>query len=1074
MIASPLWLVPWHADFLAALLDRALEDGNGSLDKAVFVFPHARPMRYMTLLIRNRTDIAKPLVMPRMLTVSGLFSSLAARQSGGPARLAGQLDRVALLLHCVREEMRQGRFAPQTFFTPDAVGPDAFEPDAFEPGAVEPSTAFALDAPTFFPWGLKLDALFEECFSHCRTPDNFLYVDDAVSPYAAVLLSRLGSLFARYNAALLQRGWSSPGFDAHQAAAYLDSGADLPPDIPGSAASGQRLYIAGFHMLNGSEDRLFKRLWQAGASVLLHADPALAVQGAPFAMQPHWSCSAFNEWATRWKTHITLVPGYDAHCAQSLRPRFVAGYDLHSQLAALKEEFSLAPANATLPDQPDTTHSAHRADTAVILPSGELLLPALHHLPDKNLNISMGYPLARSPLFRLLDTIGSLQEGRKGQAYYWRSLIDLFRHPYIKLLMPEVPDAPATPDAEKNDYSAHSTNAQAFSSPALRRVLHKLEQAIRSQSLRYADPRSLLAPLALDADAAQHDAAAAFLDRLFSACLDAFAQARGTRDLALALEHFCSLLLTHGHLLWERFPIDAECLYRLRQSIIPELAAVDFGDEPFPPARLFAMLRALLQAQRVPFEAEPLVGLQVLGLLESRLLSFRRIIVLDATEERLPGSPAGDPLLPEALRPELGLPPLASREQAVAYGFFRLLHSADESLLLWSDSADAPGIQEAKSGRSRFVQELLWQEEKSRGRLFARQGRDGPLHMLAASITPMRGEPRPVQVTGPVRDLLDDLAKRPLSASALDAYLSCPVRFFYERLLALNPAEEVTEGDDPLAVGDLLHQTLESVYACRLQRPLPGGEELRQLVGDDIHAAFFGASDFAALERSLPADSLAMLREAGKKRLDDYLLKQPPTTVLATEHPLNARLSLDGFEVRLTGKADRIDSRPLLHDASAQGLVIVDYKSGRLPESRSAFWSDASFWDMAEALRTPATSNAGQNPLATLDAVAKGVASVQLPLYMLMCSLAPEQNGLPNTPVANALFVHLGGGGDEKALLSSKLDEDLCEEIINSRIPALITGIIHHMFYSDVFFPRPGSHCDWCSSKKSCMLAAGP
>ncbi|MDL2207406.1 PD-(D/E)XK nuclease family protein [Desulfovibrio sp. OttesenSCG-928-F20] len=1049
MMTSPILLVPWRKDFLRTLLELALKDTQGRIHQAAFIFPHSRPMRYLSLLLRDAPGLARPLLMPRMLPLAELFSALNSRLLARPARQAGQLDRVALLLRCLREEAND--------------------------------SPFSLDAASFFPWGLKLDSLFEECFIHCRAPENFLHVEDSVSPYAAMLLSRLGALFSRYRQALEEREWTSPGLDAFTAASALAKGQALPPDL--FAPSVTSLYIAGFHLLGGAEDRLFKTLWQErGAKIVIHADPALTAN----TKEAHWSCAAFADWAERWKTRIEELPEAEEPRRAAPVLRFVAGHDLHSQLAVLKEELRQRPCPAPERDMEaagstddanwqsfDEAVLDHRADTAVILPAGELLLPVLHHLPDKNVNISMGYPLASSPLFRLLDTLGTLQQGRKGRAYYWRDLVDFFRHPYIKMLLPGPQDEgdDLLPTDQPADQPADQPD-----SPALRRLLHRLEQALRDQGRAYADPRTLLATLCQIEDLSPEagaSQAAAFLEDLFSICLDGFEAAQNTRGLGLALERFCALLLEHGPGLWKRFPIDAECLYRLRQSVIPELAGLDFGDEVFTPSSLFAMLRALLKAQRAPFEAEPLVGLQIMGMLESRLLSFRRVIVLDATEERLPGSPAGDPLLPEALRPELGLPSMAGREQAVAHSFFTLLNSADECLLLWSDSADAPGIREMKSGRSRFVQELLWREEKQRGRLFARQGQDGPLQVLGSSITPMITRENGIRITGAVRDLLDDLSKAPLSASLLDTYLCCPVRFFYERLLKLSPTEEVNEGDDPLAVGDLLHQSLEKVYAPLLNRSLPGGEDLLTQLGGPLREALFTSSEYAALERSLPADSLVMLREASKKRLDDYLRNQPPTTVLATECSLSALFSCEGFDFSLVGKADRIDCRPLRHnssgDAAEKGLFIIDYKSGRLPELRGSLWSDEAFWRSLDCLG-PRLSPSGADPL---DAVATRLPSVQLPLYMLVCSLAAEKNKLPPLRVGNALWVALGAEGEEQPLLPDKLSPDQAQQALQTYIPALLRALLRHLFQSEYFFPRPGPHCGWCSRKNSCTVSDG-
>lgn len=1082
-------VIPWREDFLQGLLRQALEDTDGDISRASFLFPHSRPARYLTLLLHKEPGLRRPLILPAMHTVSGLFSRLSGRIMARPAWNAGLLDRVGLLLACAREE----------------IGTD-------NPGV----SPFLTDARRFFPWGVRLASLFEECFGQLRRPDDFLYVEGQVSPFAQALLERLGRIFARYESALAEREWSTPGHDAFLVAESLRQNGSLPPGLL-PEAPGHPLYIAGFHILTGAEDALFRHLWERGARIVIHADPALA--DPEHAEKGHWSCRALAEWAATWRAGLEPVaprPGGREKPAPDIR--YYAGFDLHSQLRELRNELSdlagvveypdgahpddasrdalptdentggqapdpaLFPAGESPQARAERAEEAafasllensypnrdHVADTAVILPDSGLLMPVLHHLPRVDINVSMGYPLARSPLFRLVDTLARLREKRKDRGYYWRDLIDLFRHPYIKMLRPDPENQDPADDA------------------SLRRELHRLEQSLRERGSRYLDPRELLMEefQFRDQDGLPSGPVLALLDRIFHATLGAFASLRSPADLAGALEGVCALLLEHGGPLWDRFPIDAECLYRLRQSLIPELSRSELSEEHFPGETLFAILRALLEAERVPFEAAPLVGLQVLGMLESRLLSFRRVIIVDAVEDRLPGASAGDPLLPEALRPELGLPPLHRREQVAAYHFFRLIAGAGEVVLLWQEGGEAPGIQEQKKKKSRFIEELLWSEEQKLGRLLGSQGRDGPLTVLPVAIAPLPRTPRGILATPTVRKLLRACAGRAVSASFLDSYLRCPVRFFYERAAGLAPADDVREGDDPLAVGDLLHKVLHDVYRACLGQPLPGGEMLAELLGGELLAAFTGAPDFTRLGRVLPADSFAMFAAAGKKRLADYLLRQPPATSLALEQTLNASFSLPGLDCALTGKADRIDFRTDLDTPQGpqRGIVIVDYKTGRVPAVDPSLWRNPALWERMDDWQPPPEASPwGQGPDRLLAELAQALESVQLPFYLLLHALAASQDNLPESardqadfPALDARWVSLGDKGQEIPLFPASFDSEERREIVEQRIPRLVRFLLRHMLESPVLFPMPGQYCNWCSSAKLCTVFAAP
>ena len=853
----------------------------------------------------------------------------------------------------------------------------------------------------------------------------------------------------------------------------------------------------------------------------------------------HWSCHAFIDWAGRWKTSMELAPARErdrpegdraTSGADRRRIRYYEGFDLHSQLTVLERELAdLAetPDNETFEPDPKSGSGAEArsesgvlsgedflegdgreesgrdqaADTVVLLPDSGLLMPALHHLPRANINISMGYPLSRSPLFRLLDTLARLQEGRRGEGYYWRDLADLVRHPYIKMLRPleEEPDALSPERTEREMGKKGGTGESRSGDTALRRELYRLEQALHEQGRKYANPRELLEQSysMLAPEEMPSRPVLALLDSLLEVCLDTFEHPRTPRELGQALEKVCSLLLSHGRPLWQRFLIDAECLYRLMQSLIPELSQSQLAGERFPPRTLFAMLRRLMEAERVPFEAVPLVGLQVMGMLETRLLSFRRAVILDAGEDKLPGAPPADPLLPEALRQELGLPPLHAREQVAAYHFFRLINGAEEVVLLWQEGADSQGIQEGKKKKSRFIEELLWEEEKSLGRLLdpRERGNDGPLTVLASAAAPIRRERRGLAVSPGMRALVLSLLERPLSASLLDNYLRCPVQFFYQRLARLAPAEEINEGDDPAAVGDLFHQVLHEGYSrYEAGAPLPGGEELAVALGEELTDSLYASPAFAALGRTLPADSFAMLGCAGRERLSRYLEHQPPSAVLALERPLAAPFVWKDLVCALTGKADRIDLRPFPADAEGDGeddtpartadkdktpgktvpgIVILDYKTGGLPHMAPGLWDNQKIWRRMRNWRP------GPEDALLLRDLARIMASVQLPLYLLLHSLSPEQS-LPagalaadgrRIPALDAAWVALGQNGEEKTLFPRNFSFARRVAVVENDIPELLYFLLRHMLESRELLPHPGEHCDWCSCAKLCMLS---
>lgn len=1088
----PFRLVPWDADFLRALKGELLAARERHAGGAVVVFPNDRPRRYLTHLFRHDPDVPRPCPLPVMLTAREVMRALRETADAVPRREARRLDRIALIEAGVRrlaetDETLCRRLA-QT------------------------------DRARFFPWGGLLADALEECLTQGLEPDDLRYVEGEVAPLGAALLGSLGRLFHEYRAALDGLSLYTPGFDAFTAAgAAARPDLLLPPPLRGKA-----LFLAGFSALTGTEDSVFRRLWQEGASVCLHADPALAdreaaAPGSPPGGAAHWACADIARWIADWKASVELVLP-----PSGSRPRlhFFAGYDLHSQLEALAADLHAAP-------RPE---AASAGETAVVLTHSGALLPALHELPSKECNISLGYPLDHSLLFRLIASVLAVRARRRpAGATHWRALLDLVRHPYLRLLHP-----PGVPPGAARDLLRRMERRISQGTPYVHpravaegAVLDLVEQASADPASDPWEERAVGA--ARSAPSAARDSLAALADALITATVDAWAEADTPAKLADALAGLCNLLLdrdgsgeddeteppsvaegaaenavaSRAGELWRRFPLDAECLYRLIWHVIPELKDNRMAGTVLPWPLLEAMLLELVRAERVPFEADPLTGLQVLGMLETRLLHFSTVHLLDMTEDRLPGAPIRNPLLPDSLRAVLGLPDTRRRDQLAAYTFHRLIAGARDVFLYWQEGVQPSGLFDGKKERSRLVEELIWEEEQRAGRRF--KAGESPLRAACPVIRPPARQRRSVTKGPETRAALEAVLARPWSPTRIDAYLTCPLRFYYETVCGLAPLEEINEGDDPAAVGDLAHATLRDWYALwkgrtlDLRDPAALAEAERSLA--DCFLEALAASDLPA---TLPPESSAMLRVAGPERLVAFLRSQPAeTTILRLEERFACVLDVAGRKRVLAGLLDRVDFRQIPATArrgADEGAVILDYKTGRIKKIPPSVWTDQAFWDMLfsgmpgetgdrgwpdeagdaalpdkeqtaapeacrpdwsalrERLRDPDPAND------VLPLIAARLPSVQLPYYMYLYTQATGED------VLDAAFVALGDDGKEVFLFGDAVPEALRDEALHHRIPDLLRLILLHLEYCPAFRPREGRHCDWCSWNNLCMI----
>ncbi len=981
-------IVPWNTDFIAALAEH-LVNNQAELARTRLIFPHNRPARHLRAALAGHPGLPKPCLLPRMQSLDDFLRTLRQDLSPEAFLRAGQLDRIGVLHSIVRElSLTGGPLAP--------LGGSARE---------------------FFPWGARLAGLLEEMAGQGVRPAAIHNLTGEVTPWAEALLGQLDAIGQAYHQAMDERGWTTPGLDSLWLSTRLDEAAE--------ALSGEQLIFAGFHALSGTEEPLLRRLWQEGAEIFWHTDPALALGGAAA-----WPAREHSRWLARWHAQAILTQDAYRKDAPGQMPqvrRFYEGFDLHSQLSVLEREL------AGLPDTDST---------AIVLPDPGALVPVMHHLPAVEANISMGYPLGRSALAQLVETILTLHENADGAGRYaWRDLVALVRHPLVRMLRVGGDEHEGESTAEmplKSAYVAwerHIRAAGAFQAPSEWLLAYDVDE-IRAPE---ADIRAL------------HE-------EVLTACFGNFRGIRTLRQAGEALDALCALLRNRGGDTWHRNLIDAECLLRLWQSIVPELTGSILADEEYDQGLIFLILRHLIQAERVSFEPEPLAGMQVLGMLETRLLSFKRLFVLDATEDKLPGASPPDPLLPDPLRQALGLPGRRERDNVAAHNFFRLLMGAGEVTVLYQAGV-RPGALEGKSERSRYVEQLLWELEERQGVLVKPQPltvANAPLTAVSFPVCPILPRRPAVALTSTLRArLAQRLKDKGITPSHLEVWLTCPKKAFYAQVLGLRPMQEVAEDGDRARFGEIVHRVLKDFLTPYLNQPI----HAEMMDAQALEVNFEHALAEEAFSLQMPYDARVALLAAGRERLSRFVSRLPATTVRALELPVLTQLTLTGmdgaaFEVKLHGRVDRVDER---HDELVDGHVVLDYKTGGVKSGGADGWLDeALFAHMDEA--APGSPEAA----ALYLELAESGLDVQLPLYLHL--LAASGTYAPD----NAAWVELKSDGSEKPLFSAKVEAAQRATVIHHRAPALVRFTLGHMLAAQELSARGGKHCQWCDFNGLC------
>ncbi len=931
---------------------------NGAPASPLVIVPHNRPWQYFSRLYAQKGG---SLILPKMLSFTEIVAIWRNHAARRPAHIATTLEQAGLLHQCVC-----------SLATEDPI---------LAAGLAK------MDMEKFLPWGLRLSALLEEMFIHGVEAKDLAHMEDEVAKPAADLLGALGRIASTWRGILGDRNWTTPGLDHFIAMQDADN---IPPLL--LPRENRPVFIAGFYALNGAENRLFHTLWQAGAHICLHTDPAMAT-GEPL----HNSCREHAAWLRRWHGKPEPVI-FDEILPQAPEIKFFSGYDYHSQLNELPKILE-----------------KESSSTAIILSQPDLLMPVLHHLPDKNVNISMGYPLDRTPLSNLLEDIFKLQENRIASGdsirYYWRDLLRLIRQPFLNMLV-------------------------TASGSSLRPALGTMAKLVGSGE-KYVDLEAVanLCASSLDGEEAA----------LFRECLDCLAIKPADMDsissMATCLRDILNFLIAHGGEVWKRFPLDAEAMTHLRNNVInPLLANSVLAHEKFSIPALHGILRQLHEAERVPFEAFPLVGVQLLGMLESRLLHFRRVLIMDACDDVLPGNPEQNPLLPDSLRALVGLPDGRTRENVTAHNLWRLCMGAEEVYFSWEEGISHSGLFDGKKTRSRFVEQLIWQREKDAGRLFTTG--EPPLYAANVAVHMEKRTAKTLAKTAAIQAALERYLARGISSTSLDLYLTCPLHFAWKNLLGLAPQAEVLEDEDPSLVGTCVHAALRSFY-----EPYLGSTVRRhELNPADLARCFAEQARGHNLREKLPAPSWLMLDLAAGIRLKQFLEAQPEETrITALEKRLEITMDICGSPQKFHGIIDRMDER----DGQT---VLLDYKTGSLKLPVKGFWHDDDFFQrLAKGLSAPGPD------MELLDELREKMPSLQLPFYITL---------LGGQTMGDAAFVELKDSGAEKSLFYGLEDDE--KAIAAARCRLIIQFVPTNMKKCVDFRASESESCKYCDFTGMC------
>lgn len=532
-------------------------------------------------------------------------------------------------------------------------------------------------------------------------------------------------------------------------------------------------------------------------------------------------------------------------------------------------------------------------DTAIVLCDEQLLIPVMHSIPEyiQKINITMGYPAHHTAVAAFISLLCDLKNYAKPEKnetyYYYKPVIALLNHKFIKNFCPQ--------DIHKITNYIHQKNIVYITEKSLQ--FHPLTQAIFSTS---------------------KENIPAYLLKILNLLISGF----GTQPADPIEREFIFVVYTH--------------IQNLKNTFEEE--------ELYPDDKLYLqILHKIIANISIPFSGEPLEGVQLMGLQETRMLDFKNLIILSANEGILPKNTHPSSFIPYNLRVGFRLPTPENADALFAYYFYRLLQRANRIKILYTSGAK--GLNSGEM--SRFLYQIKY---------------ESGLPVKESNFQNEISTTDPHQITieknEEIKNILQQYqltADKAISPSALNTYLECPVKFYFKYIAHIEEKEEIAEEIDHRLLGNIFHECSQSLYATIPQGKVTA-EAIDTLLQDDtliethIQTSYLKVYD-PKISKLIDGGSNELILNIIKKYIREMLKydkKICPFNILAMETRFHVSVPIgkdyNTQQVYIGGYIDRVDQ-------TEEGIRVIDYKTGA---DTTLFKSVASVFDAENPTRNKA------------------------------------------------------------------------------------------------------------------------
>lgn len=742
--------------------------------------------------------------------------------------------------------------------------------------------------------------------------------------------------------------------------------------------------FVGFNLLSPSESNLLKHLKNRGVadfywdydSPLIHDE--------------------LNRASFRVKDNLRMFPSkYDLDgCDNEIRSKI----ELIGVPSGVGQAKHVSKIITDLINSKEIADPNEAINTAIVLPDETLLLPLLYSIPDEigKINVTMGYSLSHSSVAGLVEHISQLQQNKRKWnnevAFYHRYVKAILNHPLIILSSKE--------KAEK--LQEHILKHNRVVVPVSEITDDALLKKIFTPVTQWSDISSYL-----------HE----ILSYIYNTLTDIKHSDEGAEEMK-NINHY---------------DLEREFIVQYYKTI------TSLGDRLSDVTAMsvdtyFRMLRKLARGISVPFSGEPLSGLQIMGVLETRTLDFDNLIILSMNEGVFPLKKATNSFIPFTLRKGFSLPTYEFQDSVYAYHFYRMISRAKNVYMLYDTRTE--GMQTGEVSRYFYQLKYLYHN------LFDISERVVTYDVSAPVTTPVLVEKTPHVIS--LLNSFREGGEKSLSASHINNYIDCPLKFYFTAIEGLSEESEVQESVEADVFGTIFHKLMEDIYK-RFDNIDVTPDALNTIIRNDSYlndllekafSKYFFKDDKNIRQLQGQYYLIGEILKSYVKQTLKVDLQSAPFRYIASEFRINKPYEINGaLTVNFKGSIDRIDRVGDL-------VRIIDYKTGT---------GETSFKDIDQLF----DSSKDKRPYQILQVFVYGL------FYYLQ---NPDIHISPAVYYLRSVFKDF----DPRVKIDKEYISDVSKYL--PEFTAKFNGVVEEIFNSSVPFTQTlnNKNCQWCTFKELC------